>query len=549
MQSKPSAGASPTGGILWPSRKQCRKLGAAAPRARFRRVGRSKDPGGGEGAWTPPGLHYRVACTPAPHPDEEVALIPSDDAEKNRSPPLDAMAETTPPFDLRVFIIFAASFLLNSDQNMLAPHLTAISREFGMDADQRDEKLGGELAAGLFLLGAPATLAIGFAADRVPRKWLLVFIIVLGGVASLGTASAQNFPQLFGWRALTGISLGAAFPLNFSLLADLFPPARRTSMSGRFGLSIASGQAFGQALSGFVGGPLGWRAPFILVGGLFLALAGVVIAFFCEPARGACDGRAGDAGGGVTSKAAGRDLFQLFTTPTVLLVFLQGIPGCVPWSIIGTYLNDFVHVNLHLSVQHATLVLTALAVGGFAGQLVGGEVGQRLYLWKKPACCCQMGVSKVFSILFLVLILLTDTRAFPRLAAFAVALGFWASQTGPIVYSCLQNTTSPGTRASAFAVLAIFDDLGKGGGPWVVAKLVRAYGRRRAFVLATITGWGLSGLLTLSIACTLAADERRLRGAGDEYKPLAKEDVEDVSVDDETMGSVVHRRGVHAADS
>mmetsp|Transcript_1099 Transcript_1099/g.3271 ORF Transcript_1099/g.3271 Transcript_1099/m.3271 type:complete len:460 (+) Transcript_1099:370-1749(+) len=459
------------------------------------------------------------------------------------------MAETTPPFDLRVFIIFAASFLLNSDQNMLAPHLTAISREFGMDADQRDEKLGGELAAGLFLLGAPATLAIGFAADRVPRKWLLVFIIVLGGVASLGTASAQNFPQLFGWRALTGISLGAAFPLNFSLLADLFPPARRTSMSGRFGLSIASGQAFGQALSGFVGGPLGWRAPFILVGGLFLALAGVVIAFFCEPARGACDGRAGDAGGGVTSKAAGRDLFQLFTTPTVLLVFLQGIPGCVPWSIIGTYLNDFVHVNLHLSVQHATLVLTALAVGGFAGQLVGGEVGQRLYLWKKPACCCQMGVSKVFSILFLVLILLTDTRAFPRLAAFAVALGFWASQTGPIVYSCLQNTTSPGTRASAFAVLAIFDDLGKGGGPWVVAKLVRAYGRRRAFVLATITGWGLSGLLTLSIACTLAADERRLRGAGDEYKPLAKEDVEDVSVDDETMGSVVHRRGVHAADS
>ena len=55
--------------------------------------------------------------------------------------------------------------------------------------------------------------------------------------------------------------------------------------------------------------------------------------------------------------------------------------------------------------------------------------------------------------------------------------------------------------------------------------------------------------MTLSIACTLAADERRLRGAGDEYKPLAKEDVEDVSVDDETMGSVVHRRGVHATDS
>ena len=50
------------------------------------------------------------------------------------------------------------------------------------------------------------------------------------------------------------------------------------------------------------------------------------------------------------------------------------------------------------------------------------------------------------------------------------------SSTGPIVRACLQNTVAPRARATAFAVFAIFDDLGKGGGPWILAKLVAKYG-------------------------------------------------------------------------
>ena len=81
---------------------------------------------------------------------------------------------------------------------------------------------------------------------------------------------------------------------------------------------------------------------------------------------------------------------------------------------------------------------------------------------------------------------------------------------GPIVRACLTNTTAPRARASAFAVFALFDDLGKGFGPVVVARLVRAYGRRRAFTYAAVFGWGVGSLVNAAITLTLEADEQRL---------------------------------------
>ena len=72
--------------------------------------------------------------------------------------------------DQNTLLLLACSFLLQSDQNLLAPHLSTVAHEFGMNDIQRDEKLGGELAMGLFLLGAPAALAIG-----APPCWARCF--------------------------------------------------------------------------------------------------------------------------------------------------------------------------------------------------------------------------------------------------------------------------------------------------------------------------------------------------------------------------------------
>ena len=80
---------------------------------------------------------------------------------------------TTSMFDVRVIILFACTFLLSGEGPLLSPHLTEIAEEFGMSEQERDEKLGGEIALGLVLLGGLCAFPLGLMADRYSRKLLL----------------------------------------------------------------------------------------------------------------------------------------------------------------------------------------------------------------------------------------------------------------------------------------------------------------------------------------------------------------------------------------
>jgi hypothetical protein len=42
---------------------------------------------------------------------------------------------------------------------------------------------------------------------------------------------------------------------------------------------------------------------------------------------------------------------QLLSSPTVVLALLQGAPGCVPWGVINTYLNDYLAQNRGMTVE------------------------------------------------------------------------------------------------------------------------------------------------------------------------------------------------------
>ena len=45
---------------------------------------------------------------------------------------------------------------------------------------QRDVYLGGWVSAAFFLVGAPAALLVGYISDRVNRKHLLLWVVLLG---------------------------------------------------------------------------------------------------------------------------------------------------------------------------------------------------------------------------------------------------------------------------------------------------------------------------------------------------------------------------------
>ena len=138
--------------------------------------------------------------------------------------PLGPHSKTAPRSKwLAVAMFCLVAALLNADQNLMAPVLSDIAADFGFDARQvprvlqvyclccvsssvcfcsdsahsrhcstcpktccapcprqRDVYLGGWVSAAFFLVGAPAALLVGYISDRVNRKHLLLWVVLLG---------------------------------------------------------------------------------------------------------------------------------------------------------------------------------------------------------------------------------------------------------------------------------------------------------------------------------------------------------------------------------
>lgn len=109
-----------------------------------------------------------------------------------------------------VFIFSAVAALLYADQNLMAPNLTAIARDFGMSDQERDRwavcaagtrsrdpvsltssapspprsKLAGQISVVFFLVGAPAAVIAGYLCGVMDRRLLLLICVLLGEVGS-----------------------------------------------------------------------------------------------------------------------------------------------------------------------------------------------------------------------------------------------------------------------------------------------------------------------------------------------------------------------------
>ena len=173
-----------------------------------------------------------------------------------------------------------------------------------------------------------------------------------------------------------------------------------------------------------------------------------------------------------------RALLVLLKTPTVLLALLQGAPGCIPWGIVLTYLNDFLAEDRGMSVEFATFTVLWFGFGNFVGQLAGGAGGQYLYCVDKRYPALLAGSMAIFGCVpfWILLNQVNSTSSFLYLASVSFVSGAAAGVTGPIIKATLQNVTLPTMRGQAFALFNTFDDFGRGLGPVFVAFLITRMG-------------------------------------------------------------------------
>lgn len=172
--------------------------------------------------------------------DEEAPVVSDDNPNKQHLYPLASpvQREGPPPYRRKlVFLYVLAIGLLHADYNLLAPNLTEIAEEFGMSTDERDRKLGGEIALSFFLCGVPSALIVGWMTDRLNhRAVVFATVIFIGELSCFATYFVRNFAGLLATRSITGIAIGASLPVVYSVLGDLYQAQGRNAISGRWDL-------------------------------------------------------------------------------------------------------------------------------------------------------------------------------------------------------------------------------------------------------------------------------------------------------------------------
>ena len=365
----------------------------------------------------------------------------SDDLETRFIDTTSRPSESEPTLPRRrwyaVALLTVTSAFLYADQNLLSPNLSAVAEEFGFDDREKDLYLGGYLQLAFFVVGAPASLIIGWLADKTPRVRLLAVVVAIGEAPCLGTFWVETYWQLFATRALTGVAVGGCLPLLFSVCGDLFPANERAYVATVLTVATGAGIALGQIMAGTVGPAFGWRVPFLLAAAPAMLLALAAYLTIEEPERGAMEqavrerARASaetkdtERDTGVTRSPSGTtattrssrdarderderaaaaavpfayaakiDLAKLrrqLGVPSNALILAQGLPGTVPWGMLNAYFVDYLHAQKGLAVEEGTLAVTLFGLGAVVGTVAGGAYGQRVYNRAGPGGGGQSG--------------------------------------------------------------------------------------------------------------------------------------------------------------
>ncbi|MDB6046898.1 MAG: 4-hydroxybenzoate transporter [Gammaproteobacteria bacterium] len=172
------------------------------------------------------------------------------------------------PMHVRVLILCGlAAFLDGYDVAVMASATPSVAAAWHI----RPGDLRWIVTAAVIGIAASA-LIVSPLGDYFGRRVLLLTSFAVVGVATLMASTANSENELFVWRLLTGIGLGASLPNALALGAEYAPAKSRTALVAL----LACGISLGSATSGLVAPPIldlgGWRALFI-TGGLVALLA------------------------------------------------------------------------------------------------------------------------------------------------------------------------------------------------------------------------------------------------------------------------------------
>ncbi|UOR09499.1 MFS transporter [Qipengyuania flava] len=336
-------------------------------------------------------------------------------------------------------------------------------------------------------IGAPVLTAL---TGRLPRKTLLLSLLVLFTAGNLLAAFAPGYLALVTARFITGLAHGVFFAIASTIATKLVPKDKESSAIALVFLGLTVALVTGVPLGTWIGQNLGWHATFF--GVVVLALIGLGASALLVPSN-----LEGDEPPSLRQQA------QVLTSPRLLLVYLITAVGYGGNFIAFTYLAPMLTDVTGLSVGSVSFVILLYGVSVAIGNILGGKLADRI--GPVPA------LTIVFAGLALSLVLLGVGLTSPW-AAIGITLfwgGFAFGNVPPLQAYVVQiaREVSPEAADVASGMNIGAFNLGIAFGAWVGGHVVHQMGLQAApFVGAAIV---VSGILLVRWSGAL---ERKANG-------------------------------------
>ncbi|MBB3343779.1 MFS transporter [Luteimonas sp. RC10] len=345
-------------------------------------------------------------------------------------------------------------------------------------------------AAGLLISGYALGVFVGaplltLATDRLPRKAVLIGLMMVFTLGNLACALAPDYGWLMAARVITSLAHGTFFGVGAVVAAGLVPAERRArAISVMFtGLTVAT--LLGVPAGAWLGLHAGWRATFWAVTAIG-GLATMVIALLV-PAD-----RATSAAGSV------RRALAAVSRPPVMLGLLTTTLGYAGVFTVYTFIQPVLVQVSGLPDRAVSPVLLVFGVGMIAGNLLGGRFADRAPTAAIPA-----------TLLALAAVLALLGAAMHQAPAMVVATGLLGvaafATVAPLQAWVLQRAGDDGRNLASSLNIGAFN-LGNAAGAWL-GGLVVGHGGGLARL-------GTAGaLITLAGVAVSALALRRVRPA------------------------------------
>ncbi|MFK0150571.1 MFS transporter [Streptomyces sp. NPDC090493] len=230
------------------------------------------------------------------------------------------------------------------------------------------EAAAGRLVSGYALSVAVGAIVLTAATARLPRKRVLVGLVVLFVVGNLLSAVAPTYGVLLLGRIVAALCHGSFFGVGSLVARSLVAPERRSRAVAVMFAGLTVANVLGVPFGALVGERWGWRAAFWAVTGIgVLALAG--IAALVPAGAGAVPGDV--TGGGLREQLRAFRSAQVWLTLTATALGYGGMFGAFSYiAYTFTEVGGF-------SSADVPWLLMVYGVGLVVGNVVGGRAADR----------------------------------------------------------------------------------------------------------------------------------------------------------------------------